>query len=200
MQRTTRQGTKDAITNTTLGASPFEVTPAKMAEMFGKLFNQNKSYRLTLNPRTSPDEYEPFERDPMYDKTKNLYSDIWANYLFKGMNQVVKDDGTARALRAIAASLEKQGYYLYGKTGTISQKNSGSETQLLGLVISKNKLHDIKDLNQWDRLVKDNRFYVIYFSNADGGHNYNLIIKAVQAVIYSPEFRSYMESEKSIDE
>lgn len=200
VQRTTRQGTKDAITNTTLGASPFEVTPAKMAEMFGKLFNQNKSYRLTLNPRTSPDEYEPFERDPMYDKTKNLYSDIWANYLFKGMNQVVKDDGTARALRAIAASLEKQGYYLYGKTGTISQKNSGSETQLLGLVISKNKLHDIKDLNQWDRLVKDNRFYVIYFSNADGGHNYNLIIKAVQSVIYSPEFRSYMESEKSIDE
>lgn len=193
VQRTTRQGAKDAITNTTLGASPFEVTPAKMAEMFGKLFNQNIAYRLTLNPIVSPDAYEPFERDPMYQETGHLYSDIWANFLFKGMNQVVQTGGTAAALNEICASLEKEGYYMYGKTGTISQKGSHTQTQLLGLVISKNKLHDIENLNQWNKLVKDNRFYVIYFSNADGGHDYRLIKKTILSVVHSPEFQNYMK-------
>lgn len=199
-ERTTFQGSKDAITNTTLGASPFAVTPAKMAEMFGRLFSQNKAYRLTLAPDREPEPYEAFDTDPMYGKSGTLYQDILANYLFKGMSQVVAAGGTATNLDNVRKELEAQGYYLYGKTGTISHRGDAKRTQLLGLVISRVKLHDTDDLQRWEQRLKGNRFYVLYFSNAEGYHNYGKIIRAIRAVVGNAEFRSYMEgTDSSID-
>ncbi len=194
-ERTTFQGAKDAITNTTLGASPFAITPVKMAEMFGRLVTHNRAFRLTLNPNTVQCGYEPFELDPMYENSGTLYQDILSNHLFNGMSQVVITGGTANNLNDISSYLLNQGYYLYGKTGTISHQG-GKQSQLLGLIISKEKLHNIKNLDELRNHMKENRFYVIYFSNADGLHNYALIKETVKSITSSSEFRAYMEGEE----
>lgn len=193
-ERTTFQGAKDAITNTSLGASPFAVTPLKMAEMFGRLFSHDRSFRLTLNPDAETGEPVPFDIDPLYKKSGDLYEDILGNFLFEGMNRVVNEQGTAGRLSSITQELRRQGYYLYGKTGTIS-RIGGRESQLLGLVISKEKLHGLENPGEiWD-LMKRNRFYVLYFSNAGGYHDYPLIRNTIKSVIGSSEFRAYMDGE-----
>lgn len=192
-ERTSFQGTKDAITNTTLGATPFRITPLHMAQMFGRLFSQNRAYRLTMqSPATVQPRYEAFETDEKYARSHHLYEDILSNHLFTGMNNVVRLSGTAGRLSSVHDELLRKGFYLYGKTGTISNRGN-TESQLLGIVISREKLHDLPDPGSLQARMKDNRFYVLYFSSEAGYHNYDLIARTIRAVVSSQEFITYMQ-------
>ena len=194
-ERITRQGTHDAIRNTTLGASPFQVTPFKMAEMYGKLFSQNRKYKLSLNPSFNQD-YEPFILDKHYKKD-SLYESILSNYLFEGMAAVTKHGGTAgdnnkgEKLSKFTTELEGQGYYVYAKTGTIGNAIQKSNNQLLAIVITKGALNG-KNKQTFNQLTRNHKFYVIYFVTENSYHDYSVIRKALNTIVNSNAFTNYM--------
>lgn len=181
----------DALNGTTLGGNLFQVTPLKMAEMYGKLFSQNKAYSLTLNPNYEQ-SYEPFVRAEEYDRG-GLYENILSNHLFKGMSQVTEPPGTARALEKFTKELRNAGYQVYAKTGTISLANT-EESQLLGVVITKGKLDGLEK-DDFNDATRDLRFYVMYFLNEEGKHFYPMIENALKQIYNSSEFQKYMAGE-----
>lgn len=185
------QNYKDALNGTTLGNNLFQVTPLKMAEMYGKLFSQNKAYSLTLNPNYEQ-SYEPFVRAKEYDRG-GVYENILSNHLFKGMSQVTEPPGTARALENFTKELRKAGYQVYAKTGTISLANT-EESQLLGVVITKGKLDGLEK-DDFNDATRDLRFYVMYFLNEEGKHFYPMIENALKQIYNSSEFQKYMAGE-----
>ena len=164
-----------------------------MTQMFGSLFSQNRAYRLTMqSPAMVQPRYEAFETAEKYARSHHLYEDILSNHLFAGMNKVVRPSGTAGRLSSVHDELLRKGFYLYGKTGTISNRGN-TESQLLGIVISREKLHDLPDPGSLQARMKDNRFYVLYFSSEAGYHNYDLIARTIRAVVSSQEFITYMQ-------
>lgn len=190
-ERITKQGTHDAIRNTTLGAYPFQVTPLKMAEMYGKLFSQNRKFRLTLNPLFHSD-YEPFVRDKAYEQD-TLYANILSNHLFGGM-AAVPEDGTAYKLNGLRKELKENKsdkYYLYAKTGTIGSAGSGINTQLLAVVITKTPFNSTGVEDFWEN-TKKHQFYVAYFLTEKSSHDYDIIEKAIKTIVKSNAFTNYM--------
>ena len=198
-ERITKQGTHDAIRNTTLGASPFQVTPLKMAEMYGKLFSQNRKFRLSLNPNYHSDA-EPFIRDKTYEKD-DLYEKTLSNHLFYGMADVPKSGTAATTIRKdgtriirlteLSESLSKNGYYMYAKTGTIGSALENTNTQLLAVVISKAKLDNISP-DEFRKATNNHQFYVVYFLTEKNYHNYAVIRAAINTIVNSNVFKNYM--------
>ena len=160
-----------------------------MAEMFGKLFSQNREYSLTLNP-DYVQEYEAFERSEAYDEQEELYEDILSNHLFRGMARVVTD-GTGKGLAATASKLKNVGYGVYAKTGTISNGEGNPQSQLLAVVITKGKMDGL-DADEFNAKSADGRFYVLYFLTEKQKHDYNVINNALTTVCNSGEFQRYM--------
>ena len=188
-QRITKEGAQNAIRNTTLGGSPFHVTPLKMAEMYGKLFTQNRKFRLTINPDYTQD-YEPFVRTKEFD-TDSLYEDILSNHIFEGLSLVPIEGGTAQALNDVVGRIEKMGYSVYAKTGTIRADNSLNDSQLLAVVISKVPMHGVNK----DTLVKrmrEHKFYILYYQSVNYYHDYDAIGKSLMTIVNSSEFNNYM--------
>lgn len=187
------------LKNITLGGSAIvNVTPWKMLEMYGKLVSQNRNYKLSLNPDYQQD-YKPF----LFDKEdQSVYSDA----LFKGLYNVSEPGGTAGfsfrnvRLAEIKKAMEENAfgekYYLYSKTGTNSSEIAGNQNQYLGVIISKNKLH-----NSGFKAVdyKNNKFYVMYFYTENYLHEYKVIADCIRTVMKSPEFRTYMNDKSKIN-
>jgi hypothetical protein len=208
-ERITYEGASAAIINTTLGASPFEVTPFKMAEMYGRLFSQNRNYRLTVNQEAQPVTAAPFSLDEGYlsKQGKDVYAKVLSNYLFEGLSRVPLS-GTAadsrnsngifiNRLTGLAKELKQKGYTMYAKTGTISDSRRGTaQSQLLAVVITQKPVHGLKDAQSFEDTIKDNRFYVLYFLTEKQNHNYEIIRNAIKTVTESDEFIQYMKSEK----
>ncbi len=185
------QNYRDALNGTTLGGNLFQVTPLKMAEMYGKLFSQNRAYALTLNP-CFVQSYEPFDRAEEYEKG-GVYENILSNHLFKGMSQVTEAGGTARALENFTKKIRKDGYEVYAKTGTINLANT-EQSQLLGVVITKGKLDGLEK-EDFNDATRNLRFYVMYFLTEEGSHFYPMIEDALEKVYNSSEFQKYMAGE-----
>ena len=196
-ERITKEGINLSIRNTTLGASPFHVTPLKMAEMYGKLFSQNRMFRLTLNPLYK-NEYAPFVIDRGY--SGGLYEDILSNHLFEGMAAVTKIGGTAgdsgdkRRLTAFTEEMKAKGYYIYAKTGTIGNAMLKTNTQLLAVVITKGAFHG-KSKNDFNKLTKTHKFYVAYFVTENSYHDYSVIRNALNTIVNSNAFINYMNKD-----
>ncbi|MBQ8607423.1 MAG: hypothetical protein IJ417_04435 [Bacteroidaceae bacterium] len=187
-----KQNYKDALTGTTLGGNLFQVTPLKMAEMYGKLFSQNRAYSLTLNPNYKQ-SYAPFVRAQEYERG-GVYENILSNHLFKGMSKVT-ESGTAVALASITKEIKEAGYHIYAKTGTIGmQGNKNIQSGLLGVVISKNKLDDL-DAESFNKTIKNNRFYVMYFLTEESKHYWKMISDVLETIYNSSEFQQYMAGE-----
>lgn len=195
-QRITKNGAQNAIRNTTLGGSPFHVTPIKMAEMYGRLFSQNRKYKLTLNPDYEQ-EYEPFIRPKEY-ASGGIYEDILNNYLFKGMSKVPIKEGTASALDQVVSQIKEKGYCVYAKTGTIRAEGADNDSQFLAVIITKGPMHGI-DKKTFMKRIMEHKFYVLYYQTVNNYHDYSAIGKSLMTVVNSSEFNHYMNPSKSVE-
>lgn len=195
----------------------WQVSPLKMAEMYGRMITMNRSYTLTLEPGNAS-SYEPFIIDDSWAGLKK-YQKARAG-LLTGMSQNFQANSTT-ALRGQAAgarpnlveidTVQKEAaedrYYIYGKTGTIDGKYSGidMEDHLLAVVITDRRL---TECNSEDEL-KNVRFYVVYFADYGGlvesngklAHqrtSWTGIDKSIlNAVINSRDFQNYMNASEN---
>ncbi|HEY1055738.1 MAG TPA: penicillin-binding transpeptidase domain-containing protein, partial [Emticicia sp.] len=168
----------NGLKNPTLGGTPYNVTPLKMTEMYGKLFSQNKDYQLYLTERN------PQQSSWKVDSTtwKTGFNDFLRDNVIKGMEQVMTS-GTSAAL--FGGSNVYKGYYFYGKTGTIKEGEQNDSKRLV-LVISKNNLMETS--------LKGNKFYTVYFTANEANNQewitYRLII---DQILESESFKNYMK-------
>lgn len=198
----------------------WQVSPLKMAEMYGRMIAMNRSYTLTLEPGNAS-SYEPFIIDDSW-YSLNKYHEARSGLLI-GMSQNFQSNA-ATALRGQAAGVRpklveidevqtgevEDRYYIYGKTGTIDGKYSGidMEDHLLAVVITDRKLTECSS----DEL-ENVRFYVVYFADYGGlvERNDKLALQRtswagidrsiLNAVINSRDFQNYMNaSENSIED
>lgn len=173
-----------AIRQTTLGGGGvFDVTPLKMAEMFGVLATTNPGYRLTIDDRRSTEGAF----------SNNQYSSFHYNTLLPAMKGVMESGGTASSLIGKMAHPEKNKYYYYGKTGTIGSDKGvarDKNSKRLGIIISKEPLTGASDTN---------KFYVIYFrfdnATLDGqipSEIFQVFGTVLDKILRSSSFKNYM--------
>lgn len=193
----------------------WQVSPLKMAEMYGRMMTMNNAYTLSLEPGNVR-RYEPFEIDESW-YSKNDYHKVRTG-LLTGMSQNFQK-GSSKALTGQASGVRPdlvgldvvenangENYYIYGKTGTIDGKYSGisMEDHLLAVVITDRKLTECS----FDDL-ENVRFYVVYFADygelreSNGGVTglkpvWQKIDKEIlNAVIGSRDFQNYMNTAKN---
>lgn len=190
--------TNNAIRFTAIGASKvWEVSPIKMAEMYGIAISRNKSYTLTIEPGDS-------------NKYESIESETKANVdFYKGLSSVFTDEknGTAREIyneilrdKELKQAFEEKKYFIYGKTGTIdnSFNRRSKEDHLLAVVITNKDLTDEKNITKGifkKDVLKDMKFYVIYIcqNNYRPGLNcFSIHAKLIKEVMNSECFKSYM--------
>ncbi|RYU92886.1 hypothetical protein [Emticicia agri] len=168
----------NGLKNPTLGGTPYNVTPLKMTEMYGKLFSQNKDYQLFLTSREKQNSGWKVDSATW----KNGFNDFLKDNVVKGMEQVMTS-GTAAAL--FGGSNLYKGYYFYGKTGTIKEGEQ-NDSKRLALVISKNNLMETP--------LRQNKFYTVYFTANEANNQewatYRIIIDRILA---SESFKNYMK-------
>lgn len=181
---------ENGIRSTAIGAQKvWEVTPFKMAEMFGRLVSLDKSYTLTLS-----EEIAKGHEAEICNSFTNGYNEARPLQL-GGMNRVISRDGTARGMLSSLhveqmsdRSVRYGKYYLYAKTGTI---NSDSRNHLdrhrLGVVITNQDMTKTP-VDELDKV----KFYVVYFTFDQTGYSktYAAILKEIME---SETFKRYME-------
>ena len=180
-----------AIRGVTLGMRRFmDITPLKMAEMFGKLASMNTSFHLTVNPEYH-NEVTDFSIDDSWG-SEDKYTSFLGNNLFKGMASVI-DYGTATYLKGIKKQLhdENRNVFMYAKTGTINDSSINEETGLLAVIISDT---DLQTANKEQRRTA--KFYVIYMFmdniKGNGKAKQDLQKGCVQSVVNSKHFKNYI--------
>ncbi len=177
---------EDAIRFTTTGARKvWNITPLKMAEMYGRLISQNSTYTLILEPNVKP-EYTQMVIDKSWNKG-NYFNSLKA--MFKGMEAVFVKGGTAAN-----AQIEGDKYFVYGKTGTINNVTNGVNTEdhILATVICN---MDITNLDPKD--FKDLKFYVIYtalYNSKVFKDKFKIHKNVYDAVVSSDCFNNYMNN------
>ena len=161
-----------AIRATAVGAKVWEVTPFKMAEMFGRLASMNQNYTLTFSS----------ESTPKYQMWQPVNSSYWRGrqQLLQGMHDVFIN-GTARSAKLGQIS----NYHLYGKTGTIGEK--GVNDHRLAVIIANCDLANIRTPEELSQV----HYYVVYFA-LDYGADWGCYERCVRAIINSTAFRQYM--------
>lgn len=184
------------VRQTAIGArSVWEVSPLKMAEMYGRMISLNKGYTLTIHKR------EPKEVGKEEFVLNNPYMDTYIEnrkMFIQGLSNVFTIGTAKKVMDNINSSL-REGLFFYAKTGTIDNgkdRDKGRVTDHLLAVVITNK--DVKTVEDWDDL-KTIRFVVIYL--ADLGYQYNgdnnwdwetLDASIITEVLKSEEFKNYM--------
>lgn len=172
------------------------VSPLKMAEMYGRLLTLDTNYTLTLDPNSSH-QYQSFRLDGSW-RSSNQYQAERESFI-RGMSRVFATDGTAYGFTSSLTSLGivrdtengGDGYFIYGKTGTINGKWDRKERtdHMLAVIITNRQISTCEDLGN----VK---FYVLYFADYDYGSNWvGIDLSIFQEVVRSEEFQRYMNSD-----
>lgn len=183
------------IRQSTIGASPIEVTPVKMVEMAGRMASVNQNFHTTFKINGNEQPYKRFKTDPSWGSSNNLIQ-FYKNSVYKGMAGAVQL-GTARGIvgpltRDKDKDISK--YYFYAKTGTIGPRGSRDDKNLM-IIISQNDLTTIAADE-----IENNRFYVIYtsfFRNDNYNYEQKRFIQAlIKSVMKSSLFKDYMEEGK----
>jgi hypothetical protein len=178
-----------AVRQTSLGSGGvIDVSPFKMAEMFGKMLLQNTGYNLKID--NAKPVKNPWLPDPSWN---NTYKSFLNGYIFGGMSSALKD-GTARSL---GNRLQKYGEYtFYAKTGTIGSEDAtekGDQSKRLAIIITKGGITAASETG---------KFYVVYFrfdkarkdKNQDGvdGPFWTLCDEIIGKIVNSSSFKNYM--------
>jgi cell division protein FtsI/penicillin-binding protein 2 len=202
---TKQEGFSKAIIQTSLGGDPINVTPLKMAEMFGNLAKFDKSFQATLRDKIEPYRSKGFDTDPEWNEN---YHQFAQSNIYIPLQDVLSE-GTAEKLgkKLYASDINK--LYYYAKTGTIGSIGEGGKKtlysidgdfnikrklqdklndKLLMLIISKNDLSKLSIQQQ-----ATNPFYVVYITQINfGDHDWDLIHKIIQGVESSVIFKNFM--------
>lgn len=143
-----------AIRQTTLGGGGvFDITPLKMAQMFGVLASMNPKFELTIDDKRSKDG--KFNPDPKWGD--DGYSEFHYGTLLSAMKGVLETGGTAAGLLSKINNPERSKYHFYAKTGTIGSEDgigNNKNSKRLGIIISREPLTSSS---------ASNKFYVVYF-------------------------------------
>lgn len=174
------------LKNSTLGGYPYQVSPFKMAEMYGALASQNRQYRLHITGQ--PKKYLPWYIDSSW--TKDQYKQFLSAQIFKGMHDVIyAANGTFKELRSFCDQYPQ--YYFYAKTGTIDEEDDEEsvDSKRLALIISDRSLHDGLSNGKAN-------FYVIYFTlDHAKNHDTNLYTSILNQILHSASFTNYIQQE-----
>ena len=174
--------------NPVRGSAPYQVTPYKMAEIFGNLANQNTNYSLIISK--SNFNQKPYRRWSVDNSwSGNSFDDFLKNQIFTGMGKVFskQDGGTGKWVYETNIS---NGYFLYGKTGTTGT-NDSINYKRLAIIISK------KDLTR--EISNDNKYFVVYFNVEKASYEHSVewywkyFKNITELVINSDSFKEYMK-------
>ena len=178
-----------AVRQTSLGSGGvIDVSPFKMAEMFGKMLLQNAGYNLKIDI-TKPIN-NPWRPDPSWN---NTYKSFLNDTIFGGMSSALTD-GTARSL---GIELRKYGAYtFYAKTGTIGsadRSEKGDQSKRLAILITKGGVSAASETG---------KFYVVYFrfdkarkdrkENGEDTEFWKLCNEIIGKIVSSSSFKNYM--------
>lgn len=167
----------------TLGASPLQLTPLKMAEMYGRLFSQSRDYYAHITPM--------YETPRSHWATSNGVSPeqlfhFYQRTLFTGMKQCY-ESGTG--LSMILPSQLPSEYHYYMKTGTLNIDENHPSDRLLAVIITD---RDVCTASS----PSDYHFYVVYFRyvQSKGIDLKTQTTATLQQIIQSNSFQEYFNS------
>ena len=170
-----------AVRKTAIGASQvWEVTPFKMAEMYGRLASLSQDYRLTFDTLSAA-QFTPWMIDESFISAHHVQ--------MRGMQNVFVN-GTARRMNESLHSGVLANYNFYGKTGTIDHPKK-YENHRLGVIIT-NRADRLEDMTP-DQL-RNLRYYVVFFA-ADHGAAWSEYQRCLEAIVQSRTFQQYMNRE-----
>lgn len=194
--------------------SIWNVSPSKMAEMYGRLITLNKSYTLSLFSGNDEKQYTQFDIDDSWISGYEDYQ-VVRKELLVGMSKVYSV-GTASGMGVQNMRLDgdrvltidtgegvsensSRKLYIYGKTGTINGFWGGEkvEDHLLATIITDREL-----TNCTEEDLKEVKFYVIYQADydynknrhsGDYNHTWQMIDRNIlMTVLNSKVFKDYM--------
>jgi cell division protein FtsI/penicillin-binding protein 2 len=180
-----------AIIQTTLGGGIFRVTPLQMLQMYGRLFNHDQGFRLSIDSTTgnsqswlnlNPDDWNASSFDQFLDQGRGGHKG-----LMESMKSVVKK-GTATYI----AKNQRPGFTLYAKTGTTGNAAINYSSKRLFVAI-------VKDASAGEPVdFKARRKYFIYMTldraygrNESTWHE-TVFNQLIDHVMKSESFKAYM--------
>lgn len=192
---------------TLLGSDPLKFTPLQMAINALRLASLNRSESIvSLIDGDVNRNYKFFNlgdgwgKDMDKDRDKQEYLDFMKEHVWKQLREVPKsDDGTAKQLRGLANNMEsgKYGkpYYLYCKTGTLSDSRDGSgandKLKHLLVIITDSPLEKVENENALKK-VRSYVLYLSYFGINKSDFNNGLFQDYIEDVLNSNSFKKYM--------
>ena len=151
----------------------WNVTPMKMAEMYGKMFITNSAFSCTFNPN---EKYDISQGDIIGNWSENFRDAL--PVMYESMNLFFYDDDKKSGRSATGTGIEKHGpfikvdaagacikfgektYYIYGKTGTSNSIKRSKDDYFSLLKISSTYDLDIKKItNAYDNIKKKDVSY-----------------------------------------
>ena len=175
------------------GSSPLNVSPLQVATMAMRLATLNSADNITtLNDevRHAPKMTE-FDVESGGWGSNEEYFKFFKTQVLGQMRQVPYI-GTAKGLKTFAQKLEKRGYYLYVKTGTLNiDSQSDKRIRNMMVIIANGELEKAQNLDELRKI----RYYVMYMSYRDvdqSGFSNNKFQSQIEAVVNSELFNQYM--------
>lgn len=176
------------------GSSPLSVTPLQMAIMAMRLTTLNRAPEITtLNDakgKPAGDFYQNFDVHHGWNSIGN-YFNFYKNQVLEQLYNVPRN-GTAKGLKTLAAELERDGLYMYAKTGTLNM-DAAEDVRIkhLMVVIADKKIHEAQSLND----LRSARYYVVYMSlrNVEPhGFDPSWFGSQIKTIVNSEIFKAYM--------
>lgn len=187
-----------------LGAYPLEVTPLQMAELTMRLATLNRHEHLTTldDSKNTPPEDTFFEINENWGNDKNDKNDEYFKFYQRQVLTQLRNStkyGTARGLKPLSDTLEKKGYYLYAKTGTLNdgRAEANSEDRRIKhlLVIIANKRLENSVSTTIDNLdsVKYYAVYLSFMGVRKEDFHVSEFQPVIEAIVESETFKEYMK-------
>lgn len=176
----------NAIPNTTKGGGVFRLTPLQILEMYGKMFNYDTDYSLSIDSVTgSKREWQNVGSD-----WSGLFKEQFLkNQVFVGMSNVI-NNGTAKYLNEFKSKYPT--YDFYAKTGTIGANKDDNSKRLI-VVISKKGPNNIEQQKKYLVYFTIQNAYIDRGDDSIKGWFQKHITKVLGDIVNSETFKNYMQ-------